>query len=154
MSLSAPWSLSTIVLKVLGMVCWLKRRTTFDRPSRYLAKCLRSRQAPAVGRDIDLARVIVASPMSARSWARNAARITHDRYADVSVLLSPGSDNRLSNSASETLTPGTLVAIDLPISPNVFRIKGACLASGSTWTNFRPDSSRPNLTTRFKLTAS
>ena len=136
------------------MVCWLNRRTTFGRPSKYLAKCLRSRHAPAVGRDIDLASVFVASPMSARSWARNAARITHDRYADVSVLLCAGSDNRLCNSASVTLTPGALVAIDFPVRPHVLSISGTCLASGSTWTNLRPDSSRPNLTTRFKMTAS
>ena len=103
---------------------------------------------------MDLANVFVASPISARSWAMNAACITHDLYADLSDLLNAGSDNRLSNSASVTLTPGMPAAIDFPVSPNVFRISGACLASGSTWTNFRPDSSRPHLTTRFRTTAS
>ena len=153
-SLSAPWPLSTIVLRVLGMVCWLNRKTTFGRPSKYLARCLRSRHAPAVGRDMDLANVLVASPMSARSWARNAARISHDLYADVSVLFNAGSDNRLSNSASVTLTPGMPVVIDFPVRPNVLSISGTCLASGSTWTNFRHDSSRPNLISRLKTTAS
>lgn len=90
----------------------------------------RSRHAPAVGRDMDLASVFLASPVSARSWAREAARTTHALYANVLVLLSAGSDNRLSNSAPVILTPGTSVAIGFPINPQVFSISGRCLASG------------------------
>ena len=96
------------------------------------ARCLRSRHAPAVGRDMDRASVLVASPISARSWAKNAARMTHERYADVSALLNAGSDNRRSSSASVTLTPGTVVGLDLLVRPTVFKINGTCLASGST----------------------
>ena len=48
-----------------------------------------------------------------------------------SVLLSVGSDNRLSNSASVTLTLGMAVGLNFVVRPSVFKISGTCRASGS-----------------------
>ena len=65
---------------------------------------------------MDRANVLIVSSMSARSWARNAALMTHERYADVCVLFSAGADRRLSSSSPVTLTQGTVVGPDLLVS--------------------------------------
>jgi len=80
---------------------------------------------------MDLANVLVASPISTRSWARNAALMIHGRHADVQALFSAGSDNRLSNSASVTVTPEAAVGPDLPVRLNVLKIDGTSLVSDS-----------------------